>query len=264
MIDSHCHVDDNAFDADRADVIARARAAGVTHLLAIGSGDGPPDLEAGIRLAEQYPEFLATVGVHPHKASAADAETFSRLPALCRHPKVVGFGEIGLEYHYDFVPRDVQQDVFVRQMEIAREARLPIVIHARDAWDDCFTLIEQHWDRDLGGVFHCFSGGPDEMRRTVELGFHLGFGGVITYPKATEVQEAARLAPADRLLLETDCPYLAPVPFRGKRNEPAHLAHTAARLAELRGVNLAGIDQLTTANFQRLFTRAGTVSKGPA
>lgn len=264
MIDSHCHVDDGAFDADREAVIARARAAGVRHLLAIGSGDGPPDLEAGIRLAEVYPEFSATVGVHPHRASVADAETFSRLPALCRHPKVVGFGEIGLDYHYDFAPRDVQQNVFVRQMEVAREARLPMVIHSRDAWDDCFRLIESHWDSTIGGIFHCFSGGVGEMRRCVELGFHLGLGGVITYPKATNVQDAAREAPADRLLLETDCPYLAPVPFRGKRNEPAHLAHTAARLAELRDVSLAEIDELTTANFQRLFTRAHLSTKGPS
>ena len=258
MIDSHCHVDDGDFDADRAEVISRAHEAGVTHLLAIGSGDGPPDLEAGIRLAERNSGFFATVGVHPHKASAVTAEILSRLPELCRHPKVVGFGEIGLEYHYDFVPRDVQKDVFVRQMEIAREARLPIIIHARDAWDDCFALIESHWDETIGGIFHCFSGGVAEMRRTVELGFHLGFGGVITYPKATEVQDAAREAPAERLLLETDCPYLAPVPFRGKRNEPAYLAHTAARLAELRGVSMAEIDQLTTDNFSRLFWRANT------
>lgn len=256
MIDSHCHVDDGAFDADRPEVMARARAAGVTHLLAIGSGDGPPDLEAGIRLAEQHPEFFATVGVHPHKASAVTAETFSRLPALCRHPKVVGYGEIGLDYHYDFAPRDVQQDVFVRQMEIAREARLPIVIHSRDAWDDCFRLIENHWDAALGGIFHCFSGGVEEMRRVVDLGFSLGFGGVVTYPKATNVHDAAREAPADRLLLETDCPYLAPVPFRGKRNEPAHVVHTAVRLAELRGVTVSEIDRLTTANFARLFVRA--------
>ena len=258
MIDSHCHVDDEAFQADRAEVVAGAQAAGISHLLAIGSGDGPPDLEAGIRLAEQYPMFYATVGVHPHKASAATAETFLRLPELCRHPKIVGFGEIGLEYHYDFVPRDVQKDVFVRQMEIAREARLPIIIHSRDAWDDCFALIESHWDETIGGIFHCFSGGVAEMWRTVELGFHLGFGGVITYPKATEVQDAAREAPAERLLLETDCPYLAPVPFRGKRNEPAYLAHTAARLAELRGVSMAEIDQLTTDNFSQLFGRANT------
>lgn len=262
MIDSHCHVDDDAFAADRASVVARAHAAGVTHLLAIGSGDGPPDLEAGIRLAEQFPGFSATVGVHPHKASAVTAETFSRLPALCRHPKIVGFGEIGLDYHYDFAPRDVQQDVFVRQMAIAREATLPIIIHSRDAWDDCFRLIEAHWDPSLGGIFHCFSGGPDEMRRCVSLGFSLGFGGVLTYPKATDVHEAARQAPADRLLLETDCPYLAPVPFRGKRNEPAHLVHTAARLAELRGVPVTEIDSLTTANFARLFPRA--LAKGTA
>ncbi|MBY0506972.1 MAG: TatD family hydrolase [Bryobacteraceae bacterium] len=256
MIDSHCHVDDSDFDADREAVIARARAAGVSRFLAIGSGDGPPDLEAGIRLAERYSDFVATVGVHPHKASVADAETFSRLPGLCQHPKVVALGEIGLDYHYDFAPRDTQHDVFVRQMDVAREAGLPIIIHSREAWDDTFSLLEKHWPAGLGGIFHCFSGGVDEMRRAVSLGFSLGFGGVLTYPKATNVHEAAREAPAEKLLLETDCPYLAPVPFRGKRNEPAYVQHTAARLAELRGVTLSEIDQLTTANFARLFPRA--------
>lgn len=264
MIDSHCHVDDGAFDADRGDTIARARAAGVTRLLAIGSGDGPPDLEAGIRLAEAHPEFVASVGVHPHRALAVDAEILRRLPGLCAHPKVVAFGEIGLDYHYDFAPRDVQHQAFVRQMEIAREARLPIIIHTREAWDDTFALIERHWDPALGGVFHCFSGGVDEMRRTVELGFHLGFGGVLTYPKATNVHEAAAAAPADRLLLETDCPYLAPVPFRGKRNEPSYVTYTAQRLAQLRNATLAEIDLLTTANFERLFPRSATASKGSA
>ncbi|MBY0373122.1 MAG: TatD family hydrolase [Bryobacteraceae bacterium] len=253
MIDSHCHVDDEAFEGDRDQVVARALAAGVEQLLAIGSGDGPPDLEAGIRLATQYDCVLATVGVHPHKASAVTPDTLLRLRDLCVHPQVVGFGEIGLDYHYDFAPRDVQQRVFIDQLEIAREAKLPIVIHTREAWEDTFRILEEHWPRELGGVFHCFSGGPELMQRTVAMNFHLGYGGVVTYPKATNVQEGARLAPSDKLLVETDCPYLAPVPYRGKRNEPAYVVHAAQKLAGLRETTVEEIDRLTTANFRTLF-----------
>ena len=254
MIDSHCHVDNQAFAADREAVIERALAAGVTHLLAIGTGEGPPhDLGAAIALAEKHACFRATVGVHPHDAAKATGETFLRLAELVKHPKVVGYGEIGLDYHYDFSPRDVQQGVFIEQMALARDAGLPIVIHTREAWDDTFRLIEEHWPPENGGVFHCFSGGKEEMARAVALGFHIGLGGVLTFPKSDALREAARETPADRLLLETDAPYLAPVPFRGKRCEPAHTMHTAARLAEVRGVTLAEIDRLTTANFERLF-----------
>ena len=256
MVDSHCHLDAKAFAADQHQVIERALAAGVKHLLAIGTGEGPPGgIEAAIKLAGQYDCLRATVGVHPHDAAKATGETFVRLTELTQHPKVVGFGEIGLDYHYDFSPRDVQQAVFLRQMEIARDAKLPIVIHTREAWDDTFRLIEQHWPAEQGGIFHCFSGGPEEMQRAVGLGFHLGFGGVLTFPKSDAVREAARQAPAERLLVETDAPYLAPVPYRGKRCEPAHVMLTAAKLAEIRGLTLAGIDHLTTRNFETLFGR---------
>lgn len=256
MIDSHCHLDNKAFTADQQEAIERALAAGVKHMLAIGTGDGPPDgLDTAIRLAEQHECFRATVGVHPHDAAKASEETFVRLADLTKHPKVVGYGEIGLDYHYDFSPRDVQKTVFIRQMEIAVKAGLPLIIHTREAWADTFELIEKHWPRERGGVFHCFSGGPAEMERAVALGFHLGFGGVLTFPKAEEVREAARLSPAHRLLVETDAPYLAPVPFRGKRCEPAHVMFTAAKLAEIRGLSLAEVDQLTTRNFETLFGR---------
>lgn len=254
MVDSHCHVDNKAFSSDREAVIERALAAGVTHMLAIGTGEGPPDeLDAALKLADAHGCFRATVGVHPHDAAKADDATFLRLRELLQHPKVVGYGEIGLDYHYDFSPRDVQQRVFVEQMKIAREARLPIVIHTREAWADTFRLIEEHWPREGGGVFHCFSGGEQEMQRAVELGFHIGLGGVLTFPKSEALREAARLAPAGRILLETDAPYLAPVPHRGKRCEPAHTMLTAAKLAEVRGLTLAAVDQLTTENFERLF-----------
>jgi TatD DNase family protein len=223
-------------------------------MLAIGTGEGPPDdLTAGIELADRHPCFRATVGVHPHDASKVTEDVYMRLGELLKHPKVVGYGEIGLDYFHNFSPREVQQEVFVRQMEIAREAKLPIVIHTRDAWEDTFRLIERHWPKEGGGVFHCFSGGENEMRRAVALGFHIGIGGVLTFPRSEALREAARLAPAERLLMETDAPYLAPVPFRGKRCEPAHTMQSAAKLAEVRGVTLEEIDRLTTANFEWLF-----------
>jgi len=254
VIDSHCHLDSKSFAEDQAAVVARARAAGVTRMLAIGTGEGPPDgLEGALRLAEADDIFLATVGVHPHDAGKTTDETFLRLAELSRHPKVVGFGEIGLDYHYNFSPQDVQQTVFIRQMKVALEVGLPLIIHTREAWADTFRLIEDHWPADRGGVFHCFSGGVAEMERAVALGFHLGFGGVLTFPKSEAVREAARRAPEHRLLVETDAPYLAPVPFRGKRCEPAHVMHTAEKLAEVRGVSLAGIRQITTRNFDSLF-----------
>lgn len=255
LVDTHCHLDGKSFDADREAVIERARAAGVEWMVAIGTGDGPPDLEAGIRLADAYPFIYATVGVHPHEAAKATEETWTALAALTAHPKCVAVGEIGLDYHYDFSPRETQKTAFVRQMQIARDAAQPIVIHTREAWDDTIALIREHWEPALGGIFHCFSGGPGEARQVLDLGFHISFSGIVTFPRATDIHEAARMVPADRLLIETDSPYLAPIPFRGKRNEPAYVQHTAARIAELRGVPLAGIAALTTVNWKRICLR---------
>lgn len=253
LIDSHCHLDSPQFDADREAVIERALAAGVETMVAIGTGDGPPDLEAGIRLADRYAPFFATVGVHPHEASKATPETYKHLAELLRHPRVVALGEIGLDYHYDHSPREVQRDVFAEQMRVARDARKPIVIHTREAWEDTLALIEQHWaPSGLPGIMHCFSGGPTEAERSLALGFYLSFGGIVTFPKALEVQEAARRAPAGRILVETDAPYLAPVPRRGKRNEPAFVVDTARKLADLRGVTLEALAAATTENFRRV------------
>ena len=257
LIDSHCHLDNEQFAEDREAVIERALAAGVEHMVAIGSGDGPPDLEAGIRLADRYPFIYATIGVHPHDASQATAETYRQLRELMAHPKVIAMGEMGLDYHYDHSPRDVQRDVFVEQMRIARDARKPIVIHTRSAWADTITLLREHWAApdgkpQLGGILHCFSEGPREAEEALEIGFHISFAGIVTFPKATAIQEAARIVPAGRLLIETDAPYLAPVPKRGKRNEPAYVVETARKLAELRGVTLEEIAQTTSDNWRRL------------
>lgn len=256
MIDSHCHLDGKQFDADRMEAIERALAAGVTTMLAIGTGEGPPDLEAGLRMCELHPAFLATVGVHPHNASAVREEIYGALRELARRDKVVAIGEIGLDYHYNFSPRDVQLEVFRRHLRIARETGMPIVIHTREAWADTARLLREEWDDALGGVFHCFTEGPAQAEEALELGFHCGLGGVVTYPKAEALREAVRLLPLERILLETDAPYLAPIPHRGKRNEPSFVLHSAAKVAELKQVSVADLDKATSANFARLFRQA--------
>jgi TatD DNase family protein len=239
LVDSHCHVHDPQFDADRDAVIERALAAGVETMVVI---DAP-------EFAERYPFMYATVGVHPHEAAKAIEETFARVRDFASHPKVVAIGEIGLDYHYDFSPRDVQHRVFERQLEIAAEFHKPIVIHTREAWDDTLAHLPV---LPHGGIMHCFTGSVEQAQQAVALGFHLGFGGVLTFPKAGELREAARATPDDRLLVETDCPYLAPLPHRGKRNEPAFVVETARRLADVRGTSLEAVAALTTSNFQKL------------
>jgi TatD DNase family protein len=253
MIDSHCHLDDPAFADSPIAVIERAMTAGVELMLTI---------DPAADFLDRFPMLLGSAGVHPHEAASANDRTIPELRDRARHPTIVAIGEIGLDYHYDFAPRDVQRRVFAAQLELAAELGLPVIIHTREAWDDTFAVLADHW---LGpvpasglksptGIMHCFSGGPSEARRSEEMGFYLAFGGVITFPKADEIREAARTASLDRLLLETDAPYLAPVPFRGKRNEPSYLPRTAERLAEVRGVPVAEIDRVTTANFRRLFS----------
>ena len=258
LVDSHCHLDDSQFAHDREAVIERAREAGLKYLLAIGTGDGPPDLSAAVRLADEYPFIYATVGIHPNDAPKLEAHTFAHLVSLIEHPKVRAVGEIGLDYHWG-VPKDLQVEAFVRQLAIAREARMPIVIHTRDAWDDTLDLLRANWaPTGLPCVMHCFTGDAHQARACLDFGFYLAFGGVTTFPKSAAIREAAFLTPSDRLLLETDAPYLAPVPHRGKRNEPAFVAHTAAVIADLRGVTLDLLASQTTQNFERVFLGAGT------
>ncbi len=253
LVDSHCHLDDPQFDPDREAVIERARAAGVDRILAIGTGKGPPDLEAGIRLAAGHDFIHATVGVHPHDASKATPETFQTLWRLLGDPKVVGVGEIGLDYHYDFSPRETQREVFTAQLKMACGVGKPVIIHTREAWDDTIGLLTEHWNPTLHGIMHCFSGGPEEAEAVVAMGFHVSFAGVVTFPKAHRVQAAARVVRRESLLVETDAPYLAPVPHRGRRNEPAYVTATARKLAELRGDTFEEIAAATTGNFLRLF-----------
>jgi TatD DNase family protein len=257
LIDSHCHLDDKQFRRDREAVIQRALEAGVEAMLAVGSG--PPDLEAGIRLAEAWPQIYATVGVHPHDAAKANEDTWKRLAELLRHPKVLAVGEIGLDYHYDFSPRPAQREAFVRQLEAARAAGKPVVIHTREAWPATLEILKEHWSPGgLPGIMHCFSGGPLEVIQVVELGFYVSFAGVLTYPKAVGLHQAARRAPLERLLVETEAPYLAPEPHRGRRSEPAFVVETARRLAELRGESFEKVATATTENFRRLFGLGGS------
>jgi TatD DNase family protein len=251
LVDSHCHLDSEQFDADRDAAIARAQAAGIERILAIGTGNGPPDLEAGIRLAGQHAFIYATVGVHPHDAAKATSETLDRLAELTHLPKVLAVGEIGLDYHYDFSPRDVQRAVFSSQLALAARAGKPIVIHTREAWDDTLAILREH-GLPLGGIMHCFTGGPSEAEQALGMGFHLSFGGILTFPKADDVRKSAALAPENRLLVETDSPYLAPVPHRGKRNEPAFIVETVRRLAEVRGWSPEYTAEVTARNFARL------------
>ena len=255
LVDSHCHLDSKAFDSDRDSVIARARVAGVSFMMAIGTGDGPPDLEAALRLANAYRDIAATVGVHPHDARRFDAATASRVDELCAHPKVLAVGEIGLDYHYDNSPRGIQKRAFVEQMEIAGTRRKPVVIHTRDAWDDTLELLGLHWaGTGLGGIMHCFTGSSGQALRCLDMGFMLSFSGVLTFPRSGDLRATARWTPPDRLLVETDAPYLTPAPHRKiRRNEPRFVVETARALAHVRGVPFEQVAECTSGNFWRLF-----------
>jgi TatD DNase family protein len=257
FIDSHAHLDVPAYDADRADVIARAIEAGVTTMLEIAGSDvGKGSLPAGLRLAEEYPFIYAAVGLHPHEASLYDATLEAQLIAASEHPKVIGWGEIGLDYHYDHSPREAQRRVFARQLEIALELKLPVIIHTREAEADTIALLREHCEQggsEFSGVIHCFTGTQRLADAALEMGFLLSFSGVVTFKKADELRAVARQTPLEKLLIETDCPYLAPMPYRGKRNEPAFVIETAKLLAELHGMSVTEMARVTSDNFRRLF-----------
>lgn len=266
FIDSHAHLEGKRYDADRDAVLIRAKQAGVEAYLAIGNGDGPDTADCGIRLAEQYngkaefPEIWASVGIHPHEASLASDAAYGKLAQWARHPRVIAWGEIGLDYFYDHSPREIRKQVFLKQMELAHAAKLPIIIHCRpsdnseNAWDDCLQLIEEHWKpTGLGGILHCFTGTLEHARLGLDLGFMISFAGNVTFPKAQTIRAAAKFVPLDSMLIETDSPYLAPLPHRGKRNEPAFVIETARQIGELRSVPAEEIGVHTAQNFHRFF-----------
>jgi|ERR1700686_219869 len=265
FVDSHAHLDGKQFDSDREQVIARAREAGVRTIVAIGNGDGPGQVDCGIRLAEQYDFIYATLGIHPHEARLADDAAYQNMERLAKHPKIIAWGEIGLDYFYEHSPRDVQKEVFARQMELAASAQLPIVIHCRpsensnDAWEDCLSLMRELWAaKGLGGILHCFTGDWTQAKSALDMGFMISFAGNVTFPKAQQIRNAAVEVPLERMLIETDSPYLAPVPHRGKRNEPAFVKETARKLGALRGLTAEQIGQETARNFYNFFKLAET------
>jgi TatD DNase family protein len=257
IVDSHCHLAGPEFVDDLDAVIDRAKAAGLARAFVILASDDEPELRQGREVAARWPDVRFSIGVHPHAAAkfADDPAGAARKAGadIDAQPLARAVGEIGLDYHYDFAPRDVQQAVFREQIGLARRRGLPIVIHTREAEDDTFRILEEESAGDVGGVFHCFTGDRRMARRALDMGFHISLAGIVTFPKATELHEVARVVPLDRLLVETDSPFLAPVPHRGSRNEPAHVVRVADAVAALRGVAAEAIAQSALANFQRLF-----------
>ena len=256
FVDSHCHIDGAEYDADREEVIRRARDAGVTTMLNVGTGDPHSGaFERAVELAEKHTDIYAAVGVHPHDAKLFTDRAEQRLLDLVKQSRqVIAWGEIGLDYHYDHSPRDVQRKVFERQLRLARLLELPVVIHSREANADTIAILrEELAGYERGGVLHCFGGSLEMATSAIDLGFFISFAGNLTFQKAEDLRSIARQLPLDRLLIETDCPYLTPVPFRGKRNEPARVVETARCLAELHGRELEEIGHITGENFGKLF-----------
>ena len=251
LIDTHAHLDDARFDGDRDAMIARAREAGVEHFVTIGC-----DLStsrAAVELADRYPFVYATVGVHPHEAKQIGDSWYDDLLRLAQHKKVVAYGEIGLDYHYNHSPPKLQRERFREQITLARELRLPIVVHTREAQDDTIAILKEENAADVGGVFHCFSGDARLAKNALDLGFLLSFSGVITFQNATMLRDIVKTVPMDRILVETDSPYLTPAPHRGKRNEPAHVRLVAEKIAAIQGMTADQIAELTSQNARRVF-----------
>jgi TatD DNase family protein len=253
LIDSHCHLDFPELQNELPEVLARARQAGVVTMICIGAGRDLAPAHAAVALAAREPDVFASVGIHPHDVASMTADTWLVLDDLARAPRVVGIGETGLDYFYDHSPRDAQQAAFRRFIALARAVGRPVVCHIRDAHEDAAQILTDEGARDVGGVIHCFTGGVADARRYLDLGFHISLSGILTFKNAQPIREAAADTPLDRLMVETDAPFLAPIPHRGKRNEPAFVVHTLALLAELRGIGFDEAAAATTANARRLF-----------
>ncbi len=256
LVDTHCHLDAEYFPGGPDEVLARAEAAGVSGFVIVGVGRDLAPARAAVELARRRASRVgAAVGVHPHDATTLDDAAYAELAVLARAPEVVAVGEIGLDYHYDHSPRGVQRSVFARLVGLARDVAKPIVVHTRAAPEDTLDILEREGARDVGGVIHCFSEDRPFAARALDLGFDVSFSGIVTFKKAAAVQEVARWAPLDRILVETDSPYLAPVPLRGKPCEPAYVLHTARCVAELRGMPFEALCEATTRNAERAFRR---------
>jgi TatD DNase family protein len=268
LLDSHAHVDGPEFDEDRDEVLARARAAGVRRIVVIGAVGDPSSAERAVALAERDPDVWATVATHPHDVEKMTPEWWATHERLARHPRVVAIGETGLDYYYDHSPRDVQQVAFRRFLELAHAVNKPVVCHIRsrrddaagsrddterDAHEDARAILREGRAAELGCIIHCFTGTPDDARAYAEMGCYVSFSGIVTYKTAQPLRDAVAVVPRDRLMIETDCPYLAPVPRRGKRNEPAFVRHTAEVVAQCAGLSFNDLARITTENASRVY-----------
>ena len=256
FVDSHAHIDGPEFDADRDEVIQRARHADVTAILNVGTGDPHGEaLERAVQLGEKHQDVYTAIGTHPHDARLYDdlaEEKIRRL--ITNNARVIAWGEIGLDFHYDNSPRDVQLEVFRRQLRLAREANVPVIVHTREAEDETVDVLKSEWaESNLPGIMHCFSGSLELAEKAMALGFLISFSGIVTFKKADDLRTVAKKVPLDKLLIETDCPFLSPIPFRGKRNEPAFVVEVARGLAGIHGVEVEEIARITTSNFAKLF-----------
>ena len=249
LFDTHAHLNDRAFQEDRDDLIAALPQQGVG--LVMNPGCNLADSRLSVELAEKYPFLYAAVGSHPDSADEVDEGVIAQYRQLCRHEKVKAIGEIGLDYHYEDIPRDIQKKAFILQMELARETGLPVIVHERDAHDDGLQIVKDF--PEVSGMFHCYSGSAEMARQLVDLGWYIGFTGVLTFKNARKAVETAQSIPLERIVLETDCPYMAPEPFRGKRNHPGYLYRMAEKLAELRGMSVEEVHAITTENGKRLY-----------
>jgi TatD DNase family protein len=266
-IDSHAHLEGRRYEGDRDEVIHRAREGGVDVILTVGQVDADfSGMNAALELANSYPFVVTSVGLHPHDARHFSAEKGKQMLELAKHPKIVAWGECGLDFYYDHSPRDRQREAFREQLRLAREARLPVIVHSRDAAEETLAIVGEEWaGSGLGGVFHCFGYDYSVAHEALNHGFYISFSGIVTFKTAIAVKETAVDVPLERIVIETDCPFLAPIPHRGKRNEPLFVREVAAEIARLRGLAAEAVAAATTENFRRLFAaRLGAALGGEA
>ena len=253
MIDSHAHLEMEAFDGDRDEVLRRAKMAGVSTILSLGMMDEGDTYTKAFELVDERPELLTAIGCHPHDAKSFGSTGEEVLERLSQRPRLVAVGEVGLDYHYNWSPPETQQDVFRRQIRVARQLGLPLIIHQREAEDDLIAILDEEQASEIGGILHSFTASRETAKAAIEHGFLISFSGILTFKNAEPLRDVAREIPLDKILVETDSPYLAPVPHRGKRNEPAFVRETASCLAEIKGLSLEEVETATDENFRFLF-----------
>lgn len=251
LFDSHAHYNDRAFDGDRDEILSKMHENGIEYI--INAADSMESVGEIIKLAEKYPFVYASAGVHPENVQNLTEADMEKLKTYAKHKKVRAIGEIGLDYHYDDVPKDVQKKWFARQVDLAREVKLPVIVHDREAHADTLEILRAHHAEDVGGVLHCYSGSAEMVREVLDLGFYLGFGGTLTFKNAKKVHASAAAAPIERIVLETDCPYLAPEPHRGTRNSSLLMHYVAERLAEIKGISVGEVEEITQSNAKKLY-----------